>query len=401
MSLSKRIRNMSYSPIRKLYPYGDKAKERGIEVLSLNIGQPDIETPPQFFEAFKSFDQKVLTYANSRGLPELIDSFIQYYEKIGLHFNEDNLVVTNGGSEALFFILFTIGNEGDEIIIPEPFYSNYRSFTDMAHLNIIPVTTYGEDGFHLPSKDKFEAVITEKSKAILISNPVNPTGTVYTKEEIEMLGEICKENNLYLITDEVYREFVYGDNKVYSPLRIESLEDRVILVDSISKRYSACGARIGLIASKNIEVMDAVMKLAQARLCIPTLEQVAAATLVNTPDSYFENVKKEYELRRDTLYNGMKAIEGVEVDKPEGAFYMMVRLPIKSAERFCQWMLEEFNDMNTTVMMAPADGFYETKALGENEIRLSYCINVEHLNRAVSIIEKGLLAYKKTVEKNI
>ncbi len=400
VKISERICNMTFSPIRKLYPFGDKAKERGMEVLSLNIGQPDIETPPQFFEAFKSFDGKVLTYSNSRGLPELIDSFIQYYDKIGLHFTEDNLVVTNGGSEALFFTLFSVCNDGDEIIIPEPFYSNYRSFTDMAHLKIIPVTTYGEDGFHLPSKDKFEEVITKKSRAILISNPVNPTGTVYTKEEIEMLGEICEENDLYLITDEVYREFVYGENEVYSPLEIDSLQDKVIMVDSISKRYSACGARIGLIASKNLEVMDAVMKLAQARLCIPTLEQVAAATLVDTPDSYFENVKNEYELRRDTLYNGLKAIQGVDVIKPEGAFYMMARLPIKSAEHFCQWMLEEFNDMNTTVMMAPADGFYETKAMGENEVRLSYCINVDDLKRAVSIIEKGLIAYQNTVENS-
>lgn len=401
MSLSNRIRKMTYSPIRKLYPYGDKAKEKGIEVLSLNIGQPDIETPPQFFEAFKTFDQKVLTYADSRGLPELIDSFITYYEKIGLYFNEDNLVITNGGSEALYFTLFSIGNEGDEIIIPEPFYTNYSSFADLAGLKVIPVTTYGENGFHLPSKEKFEAVLTKKTKAILISNPVNPTGTVYTKEEIEMLGQLCLENHLYLITDEVYREFVYGDHEVYSPLRIKAIEDWVIMIDSISKRYSACGARIGLIASKNVEVMDAVMKLAQARLCVPTLEQVAAATLVNTPDAYFATVKKEYEFRRDTLYDGIKRIKGVDVEKPDGAFYMMARLPIKSAEHFCQWMLEEFSDHNTTVMMAPADGFYETKTLGINEIRLSYCINVDDLNRAVSIIEKGLETYKKTVENSL
>ena len=401
MSLSKRIDKMSYSPIRKLYPLGLEAKARGIEVLSLNIGQPDIKTPPQFFEAFRTFDQEVLKYAESRGVPELLESFIKYYAKIGLEFTQDNLVVTNGGSEALYFTMFSIGNEGDEIILPEPFYTNYRSFTDLAGLNIVPVTTYGKDGFHLPSKDKFEAVITEKTKAILISNPVNPTGTVYTKEEIEMLGELCVENNLYLITDEVYREFVYGENEVFSPLQIKSIEDRVIMIDSISKRYSACGARIGLIASKNVEVMDAVMKLAQARLCVPTLEQVAAATLVDTPDSYFDDVKKEYELRRDTLFDGLISIDGVEIDKPEGAFYMMVKLPIKSAEHFCKWMLEEFSLNNTTAMMAPGDGFYETRALGIDEVRLSYCINVDDLNRAVIIIKEALITYKNTVEKNL
>ena len=392
---------MTYSPVRKLTPYGEAAKARGIEVLSLNIGQPDIETPPQFFEALKTFDEKVLKYANSRGVSELIDSFITYYHHIGIEFTEDNLLVTSGGSEALYFSLFSIANEGDEILIPEPFYGNYRSFIDMAGLTIVPVTTYGDHGFHLPSKEKFQAVITEKTKAILISNPSNPTGTVYTEKEIEMLGELCKENDLFLISDEVYREFVYGDQQVYSPLNIKSIEDRVIMIDSISKRYSACGARIGLIASKNEEVMESVMKLAQGRLCVPTIDQVAAATLVNTPDAYFKRVNKEYELRRDTLYKGLMTIEGVQVDKPEGAFYMMVRLPIENSEDFCQWMLEEFHEDNTTVMMAPAGGFYETKALGRNEVRLSYCINVEDLHKAVSIIEKGLEVYQNTVEKDL
>lgn len=398
MKLSNRINNMKFSPIRKLSPYAEDARKKGLKVLGLNIGQPDIETPPQFFQALASYDNKVLKYSESRGESVLIDSFIKYYKDHGLEFTPDNIIITNGGSEALQFALFAVCNPDDEVIVPEPFYTNYSSFTDIAGCKVKPLTTFGEDGFHLPSKEKIKEVITDKTRAILISSPSNPTGAVYTKEEIEMLAEICLEHDLYLISDEVYREFVYDGQKFYSPLEIDKITQHVILIDSISKRYSACGARIGLIASKNTEIIDSVMKMAQARLCVPTLEQIAASSLYETPQSYFDEVNKEYQARRDVLFEGVTAIENVQVEKPAGAFYMMIKLPIKSAEKFCKWMLTEFSYKDTTLMMAPAEGFYFTEGLGVNEVRLSYCINIEDLKLAVEILELGLKEYLRTQE---
>lgn len=398
MKLSNRINNMKFSPIRKLSPYAEDARKKGLKVLGLNIGQPDIETPPQFFTAITSFDNKVLKYSESRGESVLIDSFIKYYKDLGLEFTPDNFIITNGGSEALQFALFAVCNPDDEVIVPEPFYTNYSSFTDIAGCKVSPLTTYGEDGFHLPAKEKIEEIISDKTRAILISSPSNPTGAVYTKKEIEMLAEICIEHDLYLISDEVYREFVYDDQKFYSPLEIDKISQHVILIDSISKRYSACGARIGLIASKNTEIINSVMKMAQARLCVPTLEQIAASSLYETPQSYFDDVKKEYQARRDVLFEGVTAIENVQVEKPAGAFYMMIKLPIKSAENFCKWMLTEFSYKDTTLMMAPAEGFYFTEGLGVNEVRLSYCINIEDLKLAVEILELGLKEYIRTQE---
>jgi len=389
---------MKYSPIRKLSPYAQAARDKGLRVLGLNIGQPDIETPPQFFEAMKNFDGKVLKYSESRGETVLLDSFIKYYKSIGIEFEHSNMIVTNGGSEGLYFSLYAICNPDDEVIVPEPFYTNYSSFTDIAGCKVRPITTYGEDGFHLPSREKFEEIISDKTKAILISSPSNPTGAVYTREEIEMLADLCKEHNLFLISDEVYREFVYDDPEFFSPLEIEDISQRVILIDSISKRYSACGARIGLVASKNKEIIDAIMKLAQSRLCVPTLEQIGAATLYETPQSYFDEVKKEYQARRDVLFEGISAIKDVQVKKPTGAFYMIIGLPIKNAENFCKWILEEYSYENTTLMMAPAEGFYLTEGLGVNEVRLSYCINIEDLKLAVKILESALIRYKETQE---
>ncbi len=398
MKLSNRVNSMKYSPIRKLSPYAQAARDRGLRVLGLNIGQPDIETPPQFFEAMKNFDGKVLKYSESRGETLLLDSFIKYYKSIGIEFSHNNMIVTNGGSEGLYFSLYAICNPDDEVIVPEPFYTNYSSFTDIAGCKVRPITTFGEDGFHLPSKEKFEEIINEKTKAILISSPSNPTGAVYTREEIEMLAELCREHNLFLISDEVYREFVYDGLEFFSPLEIEDISQRVILIDSISKRYSACGSRIGLVASKNTEIIDAIMKLAQSRLCVPTLEQIGAATLYDTPQSYFDEVKKEYQARRDVLFEGISAIENVQVKKPTGAFYMIIGLPIKNAENFCKWILEEYSYENTTLMMAPAEGFYLTEGLGVNEVRLSYCINIEDLKLAVKILESALTKYKETQE---
>ncbi|WP_312652212.1 pyridoxal phosphate-dependent aminotransferase [Proteiniclasticum sp.] len=398
MKLSNRVNSMKYSPIRKLSPYAQAARDKGLRVLGLNIGQPDIETPPQFFEAMKNFDGKVLKYSESRGETVLLDSFIKYYKSIGIEFEHSNMIVTNGGSEGLYFSLYAICNPDDEVIVPEPFYTNYSSFTDIAGCKVRPITTYGEDGFHLPSREKFEEIISDKTKAILISSPSNPTGAVYTREEIEMLADLCKEHNLFLISDEVYREFVYDDPEFFSPLEIEDISQRVILIDSISKRYSACGARIGLVASKNKEIIDAIMKLAQSRLCVPTLEQIGAATLYETPQSYFDEVKKEYQARRDVLFEGISAIKDVQVKKPTGAFYMIIGLPIKNAENFCKWILEEYSYENTTLMMAPAEGFYLTEGLGVNEVRLSYCINIEDLKLAVKILESALIRYKETQE---
>lgn len=386
---------MKYSPIRKLAPFAEKAKAKGLRVLGLNIGQPDIETPELFFETIRNYSEKVLKYSDSRGEKVLLDSFIRYYADLGFTFTHDELLVTNGGSEGLYFTLYAICNEGDEIIIPEPFYTNYSTFADLAGCKVVPLTTYVEEGFHLPGKEKIEALITERTRAIMITNPSNPTGTVYTEEEIRRLAEICKEHHLYLISDEVYREFIYDGAEFFSPLSLPEIANQVILIDSISKRYSACGARIGLIASKNVEVVSSIMKMAQARLCVPTLEQVAAAELYHTPRTYFTRVNEEYQNRRDVLYEGLKSIDGIKVKKPAGAFYLIAGFPVKSAEHFCQWMLENYSLQGATVMMAPAEGFYGTSGLGKNEIRLSYCINIQDLKLAVEILRHGLETYQQ------
>lgn len=393
MNISKRIVDMQFSPIRKLTPYGEAAKKKGIKVYHLNIGQPDIVTPDTFFEALNNFDETVLKYANSQGIDSLLDSFIKYYKDWNINFDKDEIMITNGGSEAILFALMAICDVSDEIIIPEPFYTNYNGFSEAAGVNVVPFITKAEDGFHLPSKDIIVSKITNKTRAILISNPGNPTGVVYTYDEIRMLANIAKEYNLYIIADEVYREFVYDNLKFTSALYMQDILDRVILIDSISKRYSACGARIGLVASKNKEVINQILKLCQSRLCCPTIEQYAAANLINTPKKYFDEVKIEYETRRDIMHEGLSAIPGVVCEKPTGAFYIMAKLPIKNAEHFAKWMLTDFNYENKTVMFAPAEGFYATAGLGENEIRLSYCLNCDDLKDAVKILGIALEQY--------
>lgn len=393
MKLSNRINSMKFSPIRKLSPFAQEARKKGLKVLGLNIGQPDIETPPQFLTTVQKYNDKVLKYSESRGETALLDSFIKYYKDYGIDFTEDNLIITNGGSEALQFALFALLNPDEEVLIPEPFYTNYSSFTDIVGCKVKPITTYGDEGFHLPNLGTIESLISDKTKAILISSPSNPTGTIYTMNEIQMLAELCLKHDLYLISDEVYREFVYDGLEVFSPMDIPEIEDRVVLIDSISKRYSACGARIGLVASRNKEVIQAMMKLAQSRLCAPTLEQIGAASLYDTPKSYFDDVKKEYQARRDILFEGISKIPNVMVKKPTGAFYMMIELPIENAEDFCMWILKEFSYKNTTIMMAPAEGFYLTKGLGVREVRLSYCINQEDLALAVEILRLALEEY--------
>lgn len=395
MNISKRISNMQFSPIRKLTPYAENAKKRGVKVYHLNIGQPDIVTPDTFFEAVNGFNETVLKYANSQGVDALVDSFIKYYKEWDINFDKDEIMITNGGSEAIQFALMAICDVGDEIIIPEPFYTNYNGFSEAAGVNVVPFITKAEDGFHLPAKEVIVNKITPKTRALLVSNPGNPTGVVYTYEEMRMLADIAKEYNLYIIADEVYREFVYDNLKFTSALYMNDILDRVILIDSISKRYSACGARIGLVASKNKEVINQILKLCQSRLCCPTIEQMAAANLINTPKSYFDEVKKEYENRRNIMFEGLSAIPGVICKKPTGAFYIMAKLPINDADDFAKWMLTDFSFENKTVMFAPAEGFYASEKLGKNEIRLSYCLNCDDLKDSMKILAIALEEYIK------
>lgn len=395
MKFSQRIDEMQLSPIRKLVPLAEAAKKQGKKVYHLNIGQPDIETPREFFDAVKNFDEKVLAYAFSQGIPELIDSFIKYYKGFGVDYEKDEILITNGGSEALTFSLIATCDYGDEVLVPEPFYTNYNSFGKSAGVNIVPITTKAEDGFRLPAKSEIQAKITKKTKAIVLSNPGNPTGAVYSKDQIEMVRDLALENDLYIIADEVYREFVYDGLEYVSFAQLKEIEDRVIITDSISKRYSACGARIGCIASKNKDLMGQIMKLCQGRLCVATIEQVGAAALANVSPDYMKKAFAEYQLRRDVVYGALKQMEGVICEEPKGAFYIIAKLPIKNAEDFVKWMLTDFSLDNATVMMAPAEGFYATKGLGVDEVRLSYVLKREDLEASMRILAAGLKEYKK------
>lgn len=393
MNFSNRVISMQSSPIRKLVPYATAAKERGLKVYHLNIGQPDIKTPKGFFDAVNNFNSEVLEYAVSQGLPKLIDAMIDYYATYDMHFEKDEILITNGGSEALLFAMMATCDPGDNILVPEPFYTNYNGFSSCVNVCVRPITTHPEDGFHLPSKEEIVSKIDENTKAILISNPGNPTGAVYTKEEVYMLSDIAKENNLWIIADEVYREFVYDGLDYISFGNIDEIKDRVVIVDSVSKRYSACGARIGSLASKNKEFMAQVLKLCQGRLCVATLDQVGAIELYKTPKSYFNEVNEEYKKRRDVLYNELMQVEGVICEKPTGAFYILAKLPIENAEDFVIWMLNEFSVDGETVMACPAEGFYATEGLGKSEIRLAYILNEVDLKKAANILKQGLEKY--------
>jgi len=395
MKLSNRIQSMQFSPIRKLVPFAEEATRRGVSVYHLNIGQPDIHTPDTFIEGITQYTDKVLKYGDSQGKDQLIESFIKYYKEWNIEFVKGEIMITNGGSEAILFALLAICDPGDEIIVPEPFYTNYTGFADAASVKVVPFITRAEDGFHLPVKEEITSKITSKTRAIMVSNPGNPTGVVYSELEIRMLSDIVKENELFLIADEVYREFVYDDLKYTSALYMKDIEDNIILIDSISKRYSACGARIGLVASKNKIFMNQLLKLGQTRLCVATIEQIAAANLINTPKSYFLEVKKEYEERRNILYKYLMKIPGVICEKPTGAFYVIAKLPVENAEDFAKWLLTDFEYNNKTVMVAPAEGFYATKGLGINEIRLSYCLNTDALKDAMEILGIALEQYIK------
>ncbi|MEG2786579.1 MAG: pyridoxal phosphate-dependent aminotransferase [Romboutsia sp.] len=393
MNFSNRVISMQSSPIRKLVPYATAAKERGLKVYHLNIGQPDIKTPSGFFNAITNFNSEVLEYAVSQGLPKLIDAMIDYYATYDMNFEKDEILITNGGSEALLFAMMATCDPGDNILVPEPFYTNYNGFSSCVNVLVKPITTYPEQGFHLPTKEDILSKIDKNTKAILISNPGNPTGTVYTKEEVYMLADIARENDLWIIADEVYREFVYDGLDYLSFGNIDEIKDRVIIVDSVSKRYSACGARIGSLASKNKDFIAQVLKLCQGRLCVSTLDQIGSIELYKTPISYFKEVNEEYKKRRDVLYNELMKVEGVICEKPTGAFYILAKLPIENAEDFVIWMLNEFEVNGETVMACPAEGFYATKNLGKSEIRLAYILNEDDLKKAASILMKGLEKY--------
>ncbi len=391
--ISEKGLNMPASPIRKLTPYADQAKKEGKKIYHLNIGQPDIQTPEVMLNALKNIQFKVWAYTPSEGTASYRNKLAEYYNKLNYNIEPTDILVTNGGSEAIMIAMQACLNEGEEIIIPEPFYANYNGFACSSDVVIKPIMSYIESGFALPSIAEFEKVITPKTKAICICNPNNPTGYLYSREELEALRELCLKYDLYLFSDEAYREFCYDGREFISPMHLEGLENNVVIFDTVSKRYSACGARIGCIITKNKELYQTALKFAQARLS-PSLEgQIAGEAAVDTPDSYFEAVSKEYTARRDTLVKGLNAIEGVYSPNPGGAFYVVAKLPIDNADKFCQWMLEDFSYNNETVMMAPATGFYSTEGAGINEVRLAYVLNQDDLNKALVCLEKALQVY--------
>lgn len=393
-SISLKGLSMPESPIRKLVPFAEAAKERGIEVIHLNIGQPDIKTPQIALDAVKNNNLEVLAYSRTEGSEIFRQKIAKYYGRNDIEVNASQIIVTTGGSEALAFAMSSIADNGDEIIIPEPFYANYNGFAVAAGVKVIPVVSHIENNFALPPIEEFEKLISPRTRAILICNPGNPTGYLYSKDEIKELASIVKKHNLFLVADEVYREFTYENKEHYSILQEPGLEEHAIIVDSVSKRYSMCGARIGYLVSKNRELIQTALKFAQARLSPPTYAQIASEAALATPQSYFDAVKEEYVARRDLLITELNKIDGLKVAKPQGAFYCIVELPIKNADSFAQWLLESFNINGETVMVAPAGGFYATKGLGSNQIRIAYVLEKEDLRRAVHILGEALKAYR-------
>ena len=384
---------MPASPIRKLVPFAEAAKNRGTIVYHLNIGQPDIETPEVALKAIKQLDRKVIEYSHSAGFESYRIKLSSAYIKQGLPINPEDILVTTGGSEALIFGFMTTCNPGDEVIIPEPFYANYNGFAVTAGLHVVPVTAKIENGFSLPPIEEIEKKITKKTKAIVICNPGNPTGYLYSKQELEQLRDLVQKHDLFLFADEVYREFCYDGAQPFSVMNLKGIENNVIMIDSVSKRYSMCGARIGALITKNKEVMAAALKFGQARLSPPTVDQIAAEAALETPQTYFENVVAEYVERRNIMVDGLNAIPGVFCPKPSGAFYCVAKFPVDDAEKFCQWLLEDFSYNGQTVMMAPANGFYSTEGAGKNEARIAYVLNKESLRNAVECLKKALEEY--------
>ncbi|GGZ82244.1 pyridoxal phosphate-dependent aminotransferase [Algibacter mikhailovii] len=392
--ISKKGLEMPASPIRKLVPYAEQATKKGKKIYYLNIGQPDIKTPEIALEAVKQNDIKILSYSKSEGSETYRKKITSYYLKNNIKVSSEDIIVTTGGSEALLFTFGTVMDVNDEIIIPEPFYANYNGFSQASGIKVVPVISKIEDDFKLPPIEEFEKLITNKTKAILICNPGNPTGYLYSKEEIQKLAAIVKKHDLFLIADEVYREFTYDGIQHYSIMEEEGLEEYGIMIDSVSKRYSMCGARIGCLVSKNKSVIETALKFAQARLSPPTYAQIASEAALDTPQSYFDDVIEEYVERRNTLIKHLENIEGVKVAKPKGAFYCIAELPIKNSDHFAQWLLEDFDVDNETIMVAPAGGFYSTPGVGLNQIRIAYVLNKESLIKAAHILKEALKVYK-------
>ncbi len=394
MRLSDRVQSMQFSPIRRFNVYANEAAQQGVRVYRLNIGQPDIQTPECFMEAIRNYDSRVIAYAESGGITELQDAVIDYFGSYGMTYAREDMIITAGGSEALNMIFTSILNYGDEVLIPEPFYTNYHTFITSAGGKVVPITTVAEDGYHYADREKIEKLITDKTKVIACVNPGNPTGTILTEDEIRLVLEIAKEHDLWVIADEVYREFAYDGRKITSFGMFEEYKDRIVIVDSVSKRFSACGARIGFALTGNRELADGLMKLAQGRLCTSTVDQIGAAALYRLDRSYYDEVRAEYENRRNAVYDEIMKIPGAICRKPGGAFYMMVKLPVDDIEDFLMFLLKEYRDNNETVMFAPAQGFYGTPGLGKDELRIAYVLKQEDMVRGARLIAGGLEAYK-------
>ncbi len=395
MKLSSKMERCGLSPMRKFNPYAAAAEERGIKIYHLNIGQPDIKTPDIFYKAISEFHDPVLSYAPSGGVPKLLDAVRGYYKRIGVELSRAQILPTTGGSEALQMIMATILDDGDEIIIPEPFYPNYHTSVTLAGATIHPIPTNPKAGYSYADRKAVEAAINEHTRAIMVTNPGNPTGAVLSCEELKLMLDIAKEHELFIICDEVYREFTYGGEPLMSALQFEGYEDNVIVIDSVSKRFSACGARVGMLISKNKELMAQAMKWCQCRLCSATVDQIGAAALYTLDPSYFDEAREEYRLRRDTMVSKLNAIPGVECETPKGAFYVMAALPVDDADKFQMWLLNEFNDNGDTVLFACGEPFYATPGKGRNEVRLAYTINTQDISRAIDILAKGIQEYNK------
>lgn len=395
-SISKRAEEMPASPIRKLVPYAETAKKNGIHIYHLNIGQPDIETPASFLDAVRNASMKIVEYSHSAGNESYRKKLSAYYASHGINADAGEIIITCGGSEAIEFAVLSCFNPGDEIIVPEPFYANYNGFTRMAGVNVKPLRSYIETGFALPPITDFEKAITPRTRGIMICNPGNPTGYLYSETELRALADLVKKHDLFFLSDEVYREFCYDGKKYFSVMHLEGLEQHAVLLDSVSKRYSACGARIGALVSKNKSLMASALKFAQARLSPPSFGQIGAEGALDTPPEYFEKVKSEYVARRDFLIASLNRITGVFCPVPSGAFYCIARLPVDDADKFCQWLLESFSHNSATIMLAPASGFYSTPGAGTNEVRIAYVLNINDLKNAVACLEEALKQYPGT-----
>ncbi|MCL1982230.1 MAG: pyridoxal phosphate-dependent aminotransferase [Clostridiales bacterium] len=395
MNLSKKILQIPHSPIRRFYVYSNEAEKNGKKVYQLNIGQPDIKTPEVFFDAIMNFNQDVLDYAPSQGIPVMISAIKNYYARYGMNYGDDQILITSGGSEAIMFTLTAILDPGDEVIVVEPFYSNYATFIIAADGKMVPIASIAEDGYHYAKKEVITKAITPKTKAMIVTSPGNPTGNVLTSAEMRMICDLAIDHNFFIIADEVYREFVYDDREMASMGEFEDADQNVVIIDSVSKRFSACGARVGCIITKNAELYSNILKLCQGRLSAPTLEQVGAAALYGLDPSYFDEVKNEYEHRRDVVCEELAKIPGIVCKKPAGAFYVTAKLPVEDAEDFLIWLLTEFDDEGETVMYAPAEGFYVTPGLGKNEIRIAYVLKEKDLRRAAELIRLGIESYNR------